>query len=469
MITIESAIRRCIQVSVAGSVLIVLGDPIASQSSSGWEVQEARLPLPALAVIIGEPVISDYGPHVAAIVPGRPGKVHVWCDGATGLEHDGVSSASLRFSPGDGRLAYVAGDGNARVVVVGDVPGPPVDGVKHPGVFFSANGSRFAYLAAKDGREFVVVDGEVGLKHDTVAEAVFSPDGQRVAYLARDGETWSVVVDGRTGLEYDGVGWARFSPDSRRLGYVGLKNEELYFVVDDEETATDYENIASLVFSADGSRFGFMFVAEQDGPSRVFVDGKAGAAYDYIATGTPIFSPNGEHLAYAAEIEGKWRVVIDGKEGDAYDSIGARGIVFSPDSRHVAYMAADGDRRTVVLDGVPSLGYDGILEGTPVFGADGRFVYGALLGSKWRLVSDEAVLEYDDIGANSMKFSSGGRHLAYAARIGEEWRVIVDGQPGPPYDMILSNGPTFRKNGELEYLATKGEDLFRVTYLPAAP
>ena len=42
----------------------------------------------------------------------------------------------------------------------------------------------------------------------------------------------------------------------------------------------------------------------------------------------------------------------------------------------------------------------------------------------------------------------------------------MDGKEGPAYDGIIPNGPTFRADGVLEYLAVKGDDLFRVKHVP---
>ncbi len=60
--------------------------------------------------------------------------------------------------------------------------------------------------------------------------------------------------------------------------------------------------------------------------------------------------------------------------------------------------------------------------------------------------------------------------MAYAAKKGEKWVVIIDGQPGPEYDRIIAGGPTFHADGVLEYLAVKkaGEKkaLYRVKHVP---
>lgn len=70
--------------------------------------------------------------------------------------------------------------------------------------------------------------------------------------------------------------------------------------------------------------------------------------------GTPIFSPDSQHVAYAAALDDKQFVVVDGKKEKPYDAIRLGSLVFSPDSRRVAYLAARGDREFIVVEGLAS-------------------------------------------------------------------------------------------------------------------
>ena len=74
---------------------------------------------------------------------------------------------------------------------------------------------------------------------------------------------------------------------------------------------------------------------------------------------------------------------------------------------------------------------------------------------------------YDGIGKGTLIFSPSGKHLAYGAKKGSKSLVVLDGKEGPQYDVIVPNGPTFRTDGTLEYLAGKNGVLFRVKHAPA--
>ena len=81
--------------------------------------------------------------------------------------------------------------------------------------------------------------------------------------------------------------------------------------------------------------------------------------------------------------------------------------------------------------------YDDIMKGTPVFSPDGkRVAYSARKGGRWFVVVDgQAGPEYDGIMAGTPVFSPDGKRLAYVPEKGGKWLVVVDGQEGPTYDM----------------------------------
>ncbi len=126
---------------------------------------------------------------------------------------------------------------------------------------------------------------------------------------------------------------------------------------------------------------------------RVVLDGVEGKEFDFstgtagmggISIGTPVFSPDGKHLAYAASIGHDACVVLDGVAGRIYSSTGI--LTFSPDSQHLAYVVSRIEGKTrlehVARDGVLGKGYPKVL--------------------------------YDRPG-DGLVFSSDSQHLAYAA------------------------------------------------------
>jgi Tol biopolymer transport system component len=167
----------------------------------------------------------------------------------------------------------------------------------------------------------------------------------------------------------------------------------------------------------------------------------------------PIFSPNGDRLAYYRQKGDRWVVVTDGKESRPYDAILPAGPVFSPDGRHVAYAAWLREKgMCLVLDGVEQKWFEGIArDHPPVFSLDGRHVaYVALRGEYMAVVRDgEKGKEYRWVG--QPVFSSDSKRLCYAALVGglvtDQYAVIVDGQrKGANRGQVRS--PVFSPDGE---------------------
>jgi dipeptidyl aminopeptidase/acylaminoacyl peptidase len=113
---------------------------------------------------------------------------------------------------------------------------------------------------------------------------------------------------------------------------------------------------------------------------------------------------------------------------------------FSPDGHHFAYATQGDSKEWVVKDGQAGAEYDAILQGSLIFGPDSkRLAYAAKKGPKWLVVVDgrEAGAEYDRILEGSPIFSPDGKRVAYLAQKGAKQLVVVDGHAGVEYDLIL--------------------------------
>jgi hypothetical protein len=117
---------------------------------------------------------------------------------------------------------------------------------------------------------------------------------------------------------------------------------------------------------------------------------------------------------------------------------------------------------SVVLDGRAGAGYSGILERSLTFSPDGTHIaYGARNANRWTVVLDrDSGTFYDDV--NGPHFSPNSAHLAYAAARDGKYFVVLDSEEGPAYDKIIENGPSFRSDFSLEWLAIKDNSLYRV-------
>ena len=229
------------------------------------------------------------------------------------------------------------------------------------------------------------------------------------------------------------------------------------------------------------------------------------------------FSPDSKHVGYIARAGDKWFAVLDSRASQGYDEVG-RDLFLSPDARHLAYLARTGDKWSVILDDKtcgafnqrPNLWgelrshcggdlnpqptveserkerlkeavtqarelFDEIEFGGPVLSADGRHLaYAARKGEKWSVVTDgQQSGAYDN--ARDLVFSADGRHLSYAAQRGGKWFAVIDGREGEEFDEvnILATNfglSVFSPDGNrVAYSARKGGKWFMVADGQAGP
>ncbi len=375
----------------------------------------------------------------------------------------------------------------------------------------SPDGTHYAYVLGRGDKSVVVVDGAEGQAYDEVGEGhpLISPDGSRVAYAARQKGGWTMVEDGSAGSVFDGL-WAEslvFATDGKRSAYAAFRGDSSrpqwartyqdrlrWVVVDGNQESAVFDDVGMPVLSADGLRLAFAAGTYQPnmafgGPFAtvnriektwaVVVDGRPGHSYGSV--GRPVFSTDGKRVAYAARRGSKWLMVVDGKEqGDLYDAVGVAVLnaigecrpVFSPDSRRLAYQARRGDQWYLVADGKPEA-IDGppihvVLDQTGqatvtlpplVFSPDGKLLahVAAANGAAWVVVNGTAGPHYAEVAGGGPVFSPDGQHIAYAAKKGETWCIMLDGSEQQTHYSSLSSVLFSPDGNHLAYIAGQGE------------
>ncbi len=456
-------------------------------------------------LVVVDPPLSPGDSRLRQGYAGQAGEA----GGKGGPRYGTIDPRTLIFSPDGKRVAYVA-QKNSRYFVVVDPPSSPGDprlrqgyagqageagGKPGPGhswigrtsLGFSPDSKRVVYVGSKysaraGGESVLFVDGKPQPESADInpQSLIISPDGKRpsgdvpggrMAFMIRKGTKRHVVVDGKGHPEYGHVDEHSliFSPDGKRLAYavgkMGTKTITKWFAVVDGKPQPEYDDIGKpkpvgnryqrrLIFSPDGKRVAY--VAKRGSKYLVVVDGKPGPEYRDIVEGSPLFSPDGKRVAYAAMKPDKLVfAVVDGIPGPGHDGIDNHTLVFSPDGKRVAYAAKKGRKWLLVVD--PSPGDSRLRQG-----------YAGQAGE----AGGKGGPEYDRI--RKPVFSPDGKRVAYVAQKGnwgrggvQIFQVVVDGQPGPVYDEIVTR-PTFHADGRVEYLAVEYETLLRVKHVPVA-
>jgi len=355
-------------------------------------------------------------------------------------------------------LAKVEGERGKEVFVRRDGRrGKAYEDVSHP--VFSLDGSTLGYaVRGVAGSRFVINDLEGPIFDEVLPDTfAFGNDGKRHAYLARKAGRLVAVVDGavQAGADGDMVPWLQppvFSADGSRVGYLeGSRLRKKMRVVVDGKPGEIFDGVAlqSLQFSADGRRFAYAANDRSLGDSWFYVlDGRRGQAFDALGVSSA-FSPDGKRFASAARKAQQWFLVVDGEPEVPIEGIVDHSLMFSPDSRRLAYAVATRDRRAyLVVDGKAGPVHDGIGGSWPPGIAPNRASMQALYGLG---------------SASSIQFSPDSRRIAYLARSGPIQRVYVDGQAEDVEMDFLVGGMVFSDDSKrLAYGGRRGNKFFLV-------
>jgi len=438
---------------------------------------------------------------------------------------------AITLSPTGERLAYALTHKGQSYLVCDGKPGPAYDSVLGGG--FSPNGRRLVYLASLKGSPrtrtrrltFLVDDGKkLGQAYDSCSGIVFSPDSQRLAYGARKGSSRFVVCDGKEVFRatYGHAGLQVFSPDSRHLAFYAKSiYKGIHSLVCDGQTLPAWEGTAQgfhgdlPVFSPDSRRLvyaarrkGRWFLAQaalRDDKWVVPEKQPKGPTYERIFEryNSPVFSPDGKHLAFIARDRGKEVMVLDGK------TVGTAGGIhfpqFSPDSGRLAYVAHWGQKQALVCDGKAGPAFEALDHPNLLyrFSPDSEHVaYIAwrgikweadktsytFRGAKWQVVCDGKVTPpitppitarggYPrSFRPQAPVFSPDSRHLAWFSTRGDKQFIVIDGVEGPKHAFVriprkphvraakkvLGGGTNYPETDKLRYVIGDGKEAWLV-------
>ena len=107
----------------------------------------------------------------------------------------------------------------------------------------------------------------------------------------------------------------------------------------------------------------------------------------------------------------------------------------------------------------------GIAESLTVSPDNMHVAYGARKGNKWFIVVDgQEGKQYDGIVEGTLVFSPDSKRVAYGAKMGKKWLVVIDGKEEKQYDGIVKGSIIkFGSDGSFYYLVRKGNGFYLVT------
>ncbi len=227
----------------------------------------------------------------------------------------------------------------------------------------SSDGHSFAHALEENFEEFIVLNGCVSEKYDSVSFVSFVPE----VYVAEDQGKEFVIIDGEKQKEYDEIyGYLRILSEGG-VAYLVKDNDKIFTVINGKE-GKKYDEIDDFFITSDGSKWAY--AAKENRQMFIVVNGEEGKKYSDIQHSDVndiwgvSLSSNGKTLVYAVrgneqEFGKKSEfVVINGIEGKKYDRIGVHSLKVSPDGKAISYIATDDNKQFVVINGKEDRGYD---------------------------------------------------------------------------------------------------------------
>ena len=287
------------------------------------------------------------------IKPGQNGQRYVCVvDGKEVPATDGGDLPYVAFSPDGKRWAArcknIVGAPVWWVVTDDGKKGQEYNGIADESIKFSADGSRFAYVASAGTKAFAVIDGEESDGFSYGASVGFSPDGKKAYYGGRRESPTiyrTLVVEGK---EYkgdhnfnndsivfsaDGSRWGALASGLKAGGPTGLQSVDNFLL--DGQLLPGF-TVASFTFSPDGKHVVFSGQRRADNASGLFLDDGKPLMLGSGRGRPPTFSPDGKHLFWTtvkpdpASNRHMHFVYADGKEVAKFDNVSLANLEVNP-------------------------------------------------------------------------------------------------------------------------------------------
>ena len=364
----------------------------------------------------------------------------------------------LMFGADGGKthVAYQVSEKDKHAVVVNGKKLGAYDSIKGglPGIWdFYFEGSYFAYRA-KVGDKMVAcrghIDGdEVRLVQSKPYLSIGSgspvwmggasdeKSGELFAFIAKDapGKERILTLPGDkpiTKKSWKFIARNMLQASSAKKGEMAyVAGDKQWRVVVGDKQWPSCQTLGRLLSSPSGKTWAS--TAKVDGKFVMMVNGVASQAYAEIQHGESLFPAGDERVVFAAttlaDSKTPARVIVDGKEGKAYAQVRGDSILFSPNKTAMAYVAGDGNKNFVVVDGKEGSAFDGVDDLR--FSSKSVLAYRARRGTEYFVVvGDKTWGPYADVKPKSLVFSPDGKVAAWAAFGADgNWQVLADGKP----------------------------------------
>ncbi|MBD3293082.1 MAG: hypothetical protein GF393_09170 [Armatimonadia bacterium] len=293
------------------------------ERSEEWEMvgRFTHWPVLALAYPLEAPAFHPDG-HSVAYFGLRDGAFYAVSEGSTELEYEVAREDDRTHVTGG---PWWTTDGEHLVTVVADP-----ERMEPPAASSQTEPVEPDLSVSIQFPERLVVDGEVRAKTDGIIAGPYFGPGDSIVLSARRDDGMVCIIDGEESATWDVVGmepsedmrWAGpvLSPDGTRVAHAAMRDGTWRMVVDGEE-GPEFENIIGLVHRwAPVETEAVTYVRPPDASDWVETEDMTGAM-TALSGGEPVWSPDGEMVAYAGRDDDGWHLVAGEHVGDPCESI----------------------------------------------------------------------------------------------------------------------------------------------------
>lgn len=376
----------------------------------------------------------------------------------------------FKCTPSNGHLILAIRRNSTPDVVelVVDGDSTAVDDFSTGSITFNPSGEHYAYVVLEEDRQGgtrfrPIIDGSEGKPADALSNVVFSPNGRRTAYLRQQGGTCRLIVDGVDRTPADAVlvlpDSLTFSPDSRRLACVAVNVDTFALVVDGAERVRFSNRLDPFqppMFSPDSKDVAFVFVNENK-DCQIFCGDRVSKPVGNVSTSTMIWSPDSTRFAYGARNHDTHHLVLGDEQTGDFEGIGMPTFC-SSGNRWGCVFRKDG-LEVLIIDGQEVARHEAIFG--PVFSADSSQLafYRRENGAAQIVLNGEPGPVFDVIVPDHMYFSPNDRHFAYLARKGGKSFVVIDDKVSEPYHGQPASPIAFSPDGSRYAYAAMPKDI----------
>lgn len=271
---------------------------------------------------------------------------------AGSLASENVPPQLPQIQPKPGKLVFVSNNGSLRDIYTINTDGSAMHQLTRTvadefSPRWSPDGKKIVYVSKRDGDfEIYIMDanGEnpVRLTHDASADISpdWSPDGRQIIFasnrsgnydiylMSADGEDASIIQ--LTNTTYDDIN-PSISPDGSRILYQTNKRGfyKLYVMAIDGKGGQeigyyfDDSSDSDAAWSPDGQRI--VYVETERASGKILIDGIHESRGHYSETWVtadmignyqyPLWSPDGEQIAFVSDMDGHWDIYVVLPEG----------------------------------------------------------------------------------------------------------------------------------------------------------